>query len=367
MHLEARKVVILSVVALLCTVGTATANMMIAQHDFEDIDLEEGPVVLHRQMGGIGWKDSRWSASNYSNKRWMVEEEDPAAPVNQRIRSVGTKPPTAWRTFIGSGSMIHNQLDCKFDLAVDGSFDGNFDYRIYANERTAGSHRRIDVQFKPTGEILAMGIQGDQTNPVIGYWDGTDGFPDATNNFVTMELLVDKNNYTYDVTWGGQDLGTWNWRSSADNNLTDVNMIGGNSGSDDEAVPGGVMIDNLNFEGVPDITLALDILPDDDPNLFTVNTQNKGRLPIAILGSEDYDINLIDVNSISIAGVVLPVKTPKIGGNVVIHVSRRELILALGLDLLEPGTVVPVTVLGLFSDGRVFEATDYIVLVERED
>ncbi|MHC4672355.1 MAG: thrombospondin type 3 repeat-containing protein [Planctomycetota bacterium] len=132
-------------------------------------------------------------------------------------------------------------------------------------------------------------------------------------------------------------------------------------------------------DGVGDVCdpviLSLDILPHDDPNLFTVNVQSKGRLPMAILGSEEYDVNDIDLNSLNIGGVVFPVRTPKIDKDengdglldLVIHVSRRELILDLGLNLLEPGTVMPITVEGELLDGTPLEATDSVELVGRED
>jgi hypothetical protein len=125
--------------------------------------------------------------------------------------------------------------------------------------------------------------------------------------------------------------------------------------------------DTISVQAIPPIEMNLDILPDDDPNLFTVNTQGKGRLPMAILASEEYDISEIDVNSISIAGTVFPVKAPHLGDDLVIHVSRRELILALGLDTMEPGTIVPVTVQGLLMNGPCITATDTIELVARGD
>ncbi|MHC4443304.1 MAG: hypothetical protein ACYTF1_00615 [Planctomycetota bacterium] len=117
------------------------------------------------------------------------------------------------------------------------------------------------------------------------------------------------------------------------------------------------------------LQVDVDILPHDDPNLFTVNTQGKGRLPIEILASEDYDISKIDVTSISIAGVVFPVTEPKIGdsGNLQIKISRRALILALGLDLLDPGTLVDVSVEGTLVTGGPFVGSDSIVLEARGD
>ena len=119
----------------------------------------------------------------------------------------------------------------------------------------------------------------------------------------------------------------------------------------------------------------MDILPCDDPNLFTVNMQGKGRLPIAILASEEYDITQIDAVSLHIGEATFPVRVPVIDKDdngdglpdLKIHYSRRDVIAALGLDTMEPGTVVPITVEGLMNDGRVVFGTDNVVLVARED
>ncbi|UCD29151.1 MAG: hypothetical protein JSV03_01310 [Planctomycetota bacterium] len=131
---------------------------------------------------------------------------------------------------------------------------------------------------------------------------------------------------------------------------------------------------DLHVTGIPPLEVDVDILPDDDPNLLTVNTQGKGRLPIAILGSEEYDINEIDLDTISIAGLVIPVKA-KVGDDVsgdgladlTVHVSRRDLILALGLDIMEPGTAVPITIDCNLLNGRTVFGTDNVELVARED
>ncbi|MHC4444939.1 MAG: hypothetical protein ACYTA5_20260 [Planctomycetota bacterium] len=120
--------------------------------------------------------------------------------------------------------------------------------------------------------------------------------------------------------------------------------------------------------GTPPVVLSLDILPNDDPNLFTVNTQGKGRLPMAIGASACATDADIDPASISIAGVVFPVKVPKFeGDDLIVHVSRRELIIALGLEAETPGTEIDVTVDGALLDGTLFTATDSITLVARGD
>ncbi|MHC4445636.1 MAG: hypothetical protein ACYTF1_15770 [Planctomycetota bacterium] len=135
-------------------------------------------------------------------------------------------------------------------------------------------------------------------------------------------------------------------------------------------------------------TLSLDIKPGSCPNPLNTNTRGKGKLPMAILGTEDFDIRDIDLDSISIADAAFPVKTPSIEdvstpvdedectcqevgpdgfADLVIHYSRREVIIALGLDEMAPGTEVPITVTGELLDGTPFEATDCVLLVGRED
>jgi hypothetical protein len=100
------------------------------------------------------------------------------------------------------------------------------------------------------------------------------------------------------------------------------------------------------------------------------------------VGTASFDVSEINVDSISIAGLLFPVKTPSISdeaapfngeecacqigvdgiNDLMIHVSRRQLIMALGLDMYQSGTVVPITVEGYLLDGTPFEATDCIVL-----
>jgi hypothetical protein len=134
-------------------------------------------------------------------------------------------------------------------------------------------------------------------------------------------------------------------------------------------------------------SLALDIMPGDCPNEFNLNTKGKGRVPMAILGTESFNVTEISIDSIVIGGTAFPVKTPSIddvsapAGNddcacpagtdgyddLVLHFLRRDVIDALGLSEPEPGTTeaVEVTVEGYLEDGTPFEATDCITLKGR--
>jgi len=136
------------------------------------------------------------------------------------------------------------------------------------------------------------------------------------------------------------------------------------------------------------ILLSLDIKPGDCPNPLNTNTRGKGRLPMAILGTEFLDVNEINADSIKINDDVLPVHAPKIEDvsfpaegedcachiadpdgrdDMVIHFMRRDVIIALGLDEFEVGTVVPITVRGTLQNGIAFKATDCVELVGRKD
>jgi hypothetical protein len=64
----------------------------------------------------------------------------------------------------------------------------------------------------------------------------------------------------------------------------------------------GLFFDDLSYE-VPELTLevAVDIKPGSCPN--PLNVKSKGVLPVAILGTEDFDVNQIDIASIRLEGV----------------------------------------------------------------
>ena len=120
------------------------------------------------------------------------------------------------------------------------------------------------------------------------------------------------------------------------------------------------------------LVVDLDILPSDDPNLLTVNMKSDGRLPVAILGSEDYNVNNIDVNSISINDMIFPVKEPRVEKDengdglldLVIHFSRRDVISGLGLA---PDEVpVDITVTATTVTGGPLSGTDSVIPMPTE-
>ncbi|MHC4442859.1 MAG: hypothetical protein ACYTBZ_11030 [Planctomycetota bacterium] len=163
----------------------------------------------------------------------------------------------------------------------------------------------------------------------------------------------------------GVDTSEWSWLIRIWTISDDGNIVGGYGiWAADGSIRG--FVADLR----PPLFGDLDILPNDDPNLFTVNKQSKGRIPMELYGTEDLDVADIDLESINIAGVVEPLQAKVVdnGSTLLLNFSRRDLIDALGLDALADGTVLDVTVRAArVGDGYPIEASDSIEIVARQD
>jgi len=137
-----------------------------------------------------------------------------------------------------------------------------------------------------------------------------------------------------------------------------------------------------HLTAIPPLEADLDILPSDDPNYLTQHTGTKARLPIALLGSADLDVTQINTDTIAIDGTLVPVKAPKVSDengdgidDLKLHFARRDVIMDLGLDTMDPGTVVTITVTANLvpvqfeypQTGRPVIATDTVILQARQD
>jgi hypothetical protein len=84
------------------------------------------------------------------------------------------------------------------------------------------------------------------------------------------------------------------------------------------------------------VNVGIDIKPGSDPNCF--NNDGHGVIPIAILGSETFDVSLIDPYSISLEGMAED-------------------------GIFEPG-IGEATITGLLLDGRNFVGSDFICITQ---
>ena len=140
---------------------------------------------------------------------------------------------------------------------------------------------------------------------------------------------------------------------------------------------------------------SLDIKPGSCPNSF--NRNSNGVLPVALVGSADFDVKDVDLDSLllvrkddPLGGSVAPnegppgphsefedVATPFAGDpqcdchdlegdgiqDLMMHFRSQQVVDALGLDAFSPGALVSLTLIGTLLDGTPFEADDCVRLV----
>jgi hypothetical protein len=130
--------------------------------------------------------------------------------------------------------------------------------------------------------------------------------------------------------------------------------------------------------GVCPVICAVDIKPGSCPN--PVNVKSHGVVPVAVLGSEDFDVSLVDGVSIQLVGVSAirsgyeDVGAPVADGNecgwseagpdgfvdLTVKFETQEIVQALG-DVND-GDVLPLMLTGVLEDGTPIEGTDCIVI-----
>ncbi|MCK5606888.1 hypothetical protein KAR91_33610, partial [Candidatus Pacearchaeota archaeon] len=124
---------------------------------------------------------------------------------------------------------------------------------------------------------------------------------------------------------------------------------------------------------------SLDIKPGSCPN--PINPKSKGKLPVAILGTAEFDVLDIDVSSLLLEGVApirssiedvsAPVDTgdecdcteegPDSYDDLTLKFSTQEIVAAIGP--VSPGDEKVFTITGTLLDGTPFEASDCVVVV----
>lgn len=135
------------------------------------------------------------------------------------------------------------------------------------------------------------------------------------------------------------------------------------------------------------LSAYVDIKPGSCPN--PLNVKSGGVLPVAVLGTGEFEVAGIDVSTIRLtregAGEVAPIRwcyedvaTPYEGAeacgcheltgdgytDLTLKFDRQELIETLGLRA-EAGNTIPLTVTGTLGDGTVIEGSDCIWVLEK--
>jgi len=127
------------------------------------------------------------------------------------------------------------------------------------------------------------------------------------------------------------------------------------------------------------VEVAVDIKPQSCPN--PINTKSKGVIPVAILGTDDIDVNDIDITSLQLVGVsplrsnIEDVATPVTDrqdvcdcttdgsdgfDDLTLKFDTQDVVAELGA--VNDGDEIPLTLTGNFNDGTAIEGVDCIII-----
>jgi hypothetical protein len=109
--------------------------------------------------------------------------------------------------------------------------------------------------------------------------------------------------------------------------------------------------------------VIVDIKPGSDPN-HPINIGSKGVLPVAILGSWDYDVTEIDVSSLLLEGEVVPLRSSLqegVDGYMDLMLKFSSEAVADALGDLQPSQLYEVWITGTVEDGTRLLGSDSVV------
>jgi hypothetical protein len=242
-------------------------------------------------------------------------------------------------TFEAIAEVELNQPPVAVDDSVTTHMGTSVDFNILANDTDPDGNSLTVTNFSsPTHGTLICNEDGQcQYTPDPGFV-GADSFeyeisdgslhataivtiyvtnspPVAADDFVTtyMGTSVDFNLLTNDTDPDGDSL-TVTYLSSPTNGVLIYNENGQCTYTPDAGFVG---TDSFKYEisdgsfyvtatvtinvNVSEVDVAVDIKPQSCPN--SLNVKRKGVLPVAVLGTEDFDVSSVDVGSVLLAGV----------------------------------------------------------------
>ena len=151
----------------------------------------------------------------------------------------------------------------------------------------------------------------------------------------------------------------------------------------DAILDSALFIDNLNIEG--EIDVAVDIKPQSCPN--PLNVKKKGVLPVAILGTADFDVTQVDPSTLMLVGVsplrwaledVATPYAPFVGKeestdcntlgpdgylDLTLKFDAQEIVAALGS--VSDGDVLILTLTGNLLNGITINGEDVIIIIKK--
>ena len=253
-------------------------------------------------------------------------------------------------------------------------------------ERTTSDHEFVSLRFLSNGMVRVY----DTNSSNVGLFG-----PYPTGATYPIEVVFDMDARTYDLILDGVTV--IDDRVHGADPVRGIGAVLVGTGNDVNR-SGTISVDNLHVwvetEGPGVLALAghLDIKPGSCPNPLNVRnldgeprngkSNRGGVLPIAILGSETFDVDDIDVSSLMLEGVAplrdsqddvgAPAGRPKDEcechagepdgyADLTLKFDKEDVAHVLGE--VYDGDVVPLTLTGMLLDGTVFETSDCVLII----
>ncbi|UCD27645.1 MAG: DUF3466 family protein, partial [Planctomycetota bacterium] len=270
----------------------------------------------HGQVVGTSGAETGWRAFVWDNGTMTDLGDLPggadysdANDINDAGQIVGVSSTTVGKhAFLVDGGIMTDLGDLSGGNYESSARAINNNGHVVGTSKTATGFRAFlwdngfmnDLGDLPGGDNSSAAIDINDMGQVVGnsqtlFWpeDPRAFIWDSTNGMLNLNDLMD-------------DSGT-GWTLLRADGINNSGQIVG-TGVNPDGFTHGYLLTLISEPA----TLSLDIKPGSCPNPLNTNTRSKGRLPMAILGTDNFDVIQIDANTISIADTVLQVTVSKI-------------------------------------------------------
>jgi hypothetical protein len=258
-----------------------------------------------------------WNSCEYAQRFWAKDEKflkgHKMKSTTLIVLAAGMLVSAIVGVAIASATSITTD-PIVIGLALDAGFDGDFE-RLESREQTTigrvmppsihQSERRGILEFDISG--IPYGALIEKANLNMGWYSGSNLSPRTNLYGFAGDGMLDSSDVTQtnNLIAGGLaslwmvDVGSF-VQDLVDNSCSYAGFLGIETRDDTNRNYGHFKL-IIDYISKPVLEVAVDIKPGACPN--PVHVTSKGVLPVAILGSEDFDVTSIDASSIRLAGV----------------------------------------------------------------
>lgn len=244
-----KRIISLALVLLAILSMTATAFADTATVRSDTSLMVYGPLNEYKSIGDAAWGDPHQAVVTWKHPNWP--KLDPASWISNTYEIEGNITGNSWRLFRKTVNLCKNAYD------ISGTITANSDNaeEVYVNGSLVGSD----------GEVQGLTDNGSDWLTFKDY------YYEATGGTLTFDFIV--RNYP--------------------------------GGSGPQTNPTGLIFSATINYSCP-LEVALDIKPGSFPSCF--NNDGNGLIPVAIFGSETFDVHQVDVATVELEGLTVALK-----------------------------------------------------------